>query len=132
MMERLQKQETKSEIIDDISNYPKGEFLDRVVVKDRHKINIIPVDRIRYFESMDDYVLVYTKDGRHLKQKTMKYFENALNPKEFISLFWRLNILKIKILLVVISLYVTKVAEWCLKVIWLGSFPEFSGYRISV
>ena len=86
VMERLQKQETKSEIIDDISNYPKGEFLDRVVVKDRHKINIIPVDRIRYFESMDDYVLVYTKDGRHLKQKTMKYFENALNPKEFIRI----------------------------------------------
>jgi len=86
VFERLQKQEPKTDIIDNIVNFPKGEFLDRVVVKDRHKINIIPVDKIRYFESMDDYVLIYTKEGRHLKQKTMKYFENSLNPNEFIRI----------------------------------------------
>ena len=32
---------------------------------------------------MDDYVMIYTDAGRHMKQKTMKYFENALNPKNF-------------------------------------------------
>jgi len=86
VVERLRLQEPKEDVIEKITNFPKGEFLDRVVVKDRHKINIIPVDKIRYFESMDDYVLIYTKEGRHLKQKTMKYFENALNPKEFIRI----------------------------------------------
>lgn len=86
VIERFQKQESPGEIIDSIINFPKGEFLDRVVVKDRHKINIIPVDKIRYIESMDDYVMIYTKEGRHIKQKTMKYFENSLNPNEFIRI----------------------------------------------
>jgi len=83
---KLQQQEPSSDIIENITNFPVGEYLDRVVVKDRHKINIIAVDKIRYFESMDDYVLIYTKEGRHLKQKTMKYFESSLNPKEFIRI----------------------------------------------
>ncbi|NOR73953.1 MAG: response regulator [Draconibacterium sp.] len=72
-----------SDVAEKISNFPLKEFLDRVVVKDRHKISIIPVDQIRYIESMDDYVMIYTKTGRYLKQKTMKYFEAALNPKNF-------------------------------------------------
>ncbi len=59
------------------------EELSRIVVKSRNKIDIIPVDEIRYFEAQDDYVMIYTQDGHHLKQKTMKYFETHLNPKEF-------------------------------------------------
>jgi two-component system LytT family response regulator len=86
VIERFQKQEPASEVIDNIINFPKGEYLDRVVVKDRHKINIIPVDKIKYIESMDDYVMIYTKEGRHIKQKTMKYFETTLNPNEFIRI----------------------------------------------
>lgn len=86
VIEKLQKQEGGADIIDKVANFPKDEYIDRVVVKDRHKINIIPVDKIRYFESMDDYVMIYTKEGRHIKQKTMKYFEASLNPKEFIRI----------------------------------------------
>ena len=59
------------------------EELNRIVVKSRNKIDIIPVEEIRYFEAQDDYVMIYTKKGHHLKQKTMKYFETHLNPKEF-------------------------------------------------
>jgi two-component system LytT family response regulator len=35
---------------------------------------------------MDDYVMIYTTEGRWMKQKTMKYFENALNPKNFVRI----------------------------------------------
>ncbi len=72
-----------SDITDKIMDFPRGEYLDRVVVKDRHKIHIIPTDQIRYIESMDDYVMIYSNEGRHLKQKTMKYFEKSLNPQNF-------------------------------------------------
>lgn len=72
--------------IENLSNYEPKEYLDRVVVKDRHKINIITADQIRYIESLDDYVLIYTAEKRHMKQKTMKYFEGNLNPKEFIRI----------------------------------------------
>lgn len=72
-----------SDVADKVADFPRGEFLDRVVVKDRHKIHIIPVDQIRYIESMDDYVMIYTHEGRHIKQKTMRYFESSLDPKNF-------------------------------------------------
>ena len=83
---RVQSDDSPSERLEKLSNYPKEGYLDRVVVKDRHKINIITVDVIRYIESLDDYVLIYTTEGRHTKQKTMKYFEDHLNPKDFIRI----------------------------------------------
>jgi len=84
--ERIQKEGTTSEVAEKISNFPREEYLDRIVVKDRHKIHIVPVDQVRYIESMDDYVMIYDTKGRYLKQKTMKYFEAALNPKNFIRI----------------------------------------------
>ena len=83
VLERVSKEGPESDVAGKVSDFPKEEFLERVVVKDRHKIHIIPVDQIRYIESMDDYVMIYTNEGRHMKQKTMKYFESALNPKNF-------------------------------------------------
>lgn len=83
---RIQSDDSPAERIEKLTDYPHENYLDRVVVKDRHKINIITVDVIRYIESLDDYVLIYTTEGRHMKQKTMKYFENNLDPKDFIRI----------------------------------------------
>ncbi len=84
--ERIENEGADSDVADKISDYPKSEYLDRIVVKDRHKINIIPVNEVRYIESMDDYVMIYTADSRYMKQKTMKYFESALNPNSFVRI----------------------------------------------
>ena len=81
--EKLSKQTDREDIVEKINNFPREEFLDRIVVKDRHKIHIIPSDQIRYIESLDDYVLIYTHEGRFMKQKTMHYFESALDPHNF-------------------------------------------------
>ena len=70
-------------------------WLDRVVVKNNQKITIIPADEIIYLESQDDYVMIHTPQGRHLKQKTMKFFEEHLNPKEFVRIH-RTHIVKLK------------------------------------
>jgi two-component system LytT family response regulator len=43
---------------------------------------------------MDDYVMIYTQEGRHMKQKTMKYLEGALNPKDFVRIH-RSSIVKV-------------------------------------
>ncbi len=80
---KIEKEGSVSDVAEKIANFPREDYLDRIVVKDRHKIHIIPADHIRYIESMDDYVMIYTKNGRHLKQKTMKYFEQSLNPKNY-------------------------------------------------
>ena len=64
----------------------QGEYLDRVVVKSNQKISIIDVNKLTYLEAQDDYVMLYTNDAHHLKQKTMKYFETHLDPKDFIRI----------------------------------------------
>lgn len=61
-------------------------LLTRIVVKSGSKIRIIPVETIDYLESDDDFVMIYCKEGRFLKQKTMKYFETHLDPKKFIRI----------------------------------------------
>ncbi len=92
--ERIKNEGASSEVAEKISNFPREEYLDRVVVKDRHKIHVIPVDEIRYIDSMDDYVMIYTTSGRYMKQKTMKYFESALDSKEFVRIH-RSHIVKV-------------------------------------
>lgn len=64
----------------------KEEFLERVVVKNGQKISIIPACDIKYIEAQDDYTMLYTDKGNFLKQKTMKYFEGSLDPKDFIRI----------------------------------------------
>jgi len=83
----IKNEENNDEKLEELSNFRSGgEFIDRIVVKDRSKIHIITVDQIRYIESLDDYVMIYTYDGRHIKQKTMKFFETNLDPKNFIRI----------------------------------------------
>ncbi|HTN08130.1 LytR/AlgR family response regulator transcription factor [Agriterribacter sp.] len=56
----------------------------RIVVKSNGKIKIIPVHDIQYLEAADDYVKIHTASGTHLKNKTMQYFEQVLDVRQFI------------------------------------------------
>jgi len=58
----------------------------RVVVKSRSRINVIPVEDIIYLEAQDDYVMIYTSQSKHLKQKTMKFFEAHLPLEDFVRI----------------------------------------------
>jgi two-component system LytT family response regulator len=60
------------------------EKLHRVVIKKSGKIHVISTDNITYLEAQDDYVMIYTKEDRYLKQQTMKYFEKHLDPQQFV------------------------------------------------
>ncbi len=62
------------------------EFLQRIAVKSRHKVSVVPIDDIVYLEAEGDYVMIYTRDAKHLKEKTMKYFETHLDPAQFIRI----------------------------------------------
>lgn len=64
----------------------KIENLERVVIRDGGKISIIPVDEIRWIEAQDDYVMIHSAQGKFLKQKTMKYFEDHLDESQFVRI----------------------------------------------
>jgi len=65
---------------------PESPFIDRLVVKTGTRIKVVPVEQISCFEAGDDYVSLYTAEGRFLKQITMNWIENQLNPKEFVRI----------------------------------------------
>ena len=67
-------------------NDDNKEYLERIIVKDGSNINIIPTEEIRYIEAQDDYVMIYSGNGKFLKQKTMKFMETHLNPKYFVRI----------------------------------------------
>ncbi len=70
------------ELIDD--HQAQIETIDRIAVRTGTKIKIIYTGEVEYLESQDDYVMIYTADGKYLKQKTMKYYENNLPHQSFI------------------------------------------------
>lgn len=74
----------KDKDIDQLIHQPLSEKLERIVVKTGTKIKVIPVDKISYFEAQDDYIMLYTDEGKHLKQGTMKYYEDHLDTSKFI------------------------------------------------
>lgn len=88
VMERFRLGNQKTTAIDKVMEVmnEKPEIIDRVVVKASHKIKVIPVTEIIYLESQDDYVMIYTREARFLKEKTMKFFESHLDPSVFLRI----------------------------------------------
>jgi two-component system LytT family response regulator len=58
----------------------------RIVLKDNGKIKIIPAVNIHFLEAADDYVKIHTAEGVFLKNRTMSFFEQSLDPQNFIRI----------------------------------------------
>src|ERR1044071_9308063 len=69
-----------------VENVSQPEEKNRIVVKKGSNIVILPVHTAHYLEAFDDYVKIHTKDGFFLKKKTMSYFEQTLDPKDFVRI----------------------------------------------
>jgi two-component system, LytTR family, response regulator len=59
---------------------------ERIVVKSGSAIKIIPTADVSYLEAYDDYVKIHTQEGVYLKNKTMQFFENSLDDKQFVRI----------------------------------------------
>lgn len=56
----------------------------RIVVKEGGNIKIIPVHEVLYLEAYDDYVKIFTPKEMYLKKKTMSFYEQSLDPNQFV------------------------------------------------
>ncbi len=65
---------------------PPQEYLERIVVRDGPKVDIIPCDRLDYAEAQDDYVLLRSQGKNHLKQETISNLEFSLDPAKFVRI----------------------------------------------
>lgn len=62
----------------------RPEVLERIAVKLRNKVQVIPVEDVLFFEAEGDYVFLHTAEGKFLKEVTMKYLESHLPPDRFV------------------------------------------------
>ncbi len=85
-IEKLASPKTIQNIMASLSDQiaETADLLNRVAVKTGSRVDVIPVNDIEYFEASDDYVEIHTKNGRFIKQKTMKFFEDHLDPELFL------------------------------------------------
>jgi len=60
------------------------ELLERIAVKSGTKIHVVLVPEIVYLLADGDYVQIYTKEGKYLKEQTMKFFEEHLPDNQFV------------------------------------------------
>lgn len=84
--EKIKNNVNEKEKITKLQDETAEEILKRVVVKTRNSIEIIPISEVSMIEAQDDYVMIYTKTRKYLKQQTMKFFENHLNNKDFVRI----------------------------------------------
>lgn len=69
-------------LIEELSLRPEEQH--RIVVRTGSNIRIIPVQDVYYIEALDDYVKIFTAEEHFLKKQTMRHFEQALNPAQFV------------------------------------------------
>ncbi|HEX2536202.1 MAG TPA: response regulator [Chitinophagaceae bacterium] len=82
LQQKTQQQEHPQTILQQEPNIPAQS--ERIVVRTGGKIRIIPVHEVHYLEASDDYVKVWTKEGAFLKNKTLGFFEKALDSELFV------------------------------------------------
>lgn len=63
-----------------------GQFAERIVVKDGTRVQIIPVAKLDYAESQDDYISLASAGKKYLKQQTISSLETSLDPNTFVRI----------------------------------------------
>ncbi len=63
-----------------------SQYLERIVVRDGPKVDIIPCERLDYAEAQDDYVLLRSQGKNYLKQETISNLETSLDPARFVRI----------------------------------------------
>jgi len=82
--EKLERREypPQQEIIS--SARPKGETIERVLVRDGSRVFVIPAEKIDYVEAQDDYIAIRSEGKTHLKKQRLSDLQALLDPKRFV------------------------------------------------
>lgn len=62
------------------------EVIDRISVKDRSRIHIVPLEELYCIQASGDYVTLFTASDQYIKEQTMKYFDMHLPAASFVRI----------------------------------------------
>ncbi|GGZ39961.1 DNA-binding response regulator [Echinicola pacifica] len=74
----------KAEVADLVQSGLQSSVAQRVVLKDKNEIIVIPTREISHMEANDDFVNIYRGGKKFLKNKTLKYFESGMDEAQFV------------------------------------------------
>ena len=63
--------------------------LGRILIRDRADVHVIPIEKIDYVESQDDYISVKVGARSYLKEQTLSDLERVLDPGRFVRIHRR-------------------------------------------
>ena len=72
-----------------LETHRDGCALDRLLVRDRSHVHVIPVEQIDYIEAQDDYVSIRAAGRSYLKEQTLGELETQLAAKGFLRIHRR-------------------------------------------
>ena len=65
---------------------PPGRWIERVLVKDGVKVQVIPIEKLDYAEAQDDYVAIHAEGREWLKNQPLSELEKGLDPARFVRI----------------------------------------------
>ena len=72
-----------------LETHREGSAIDRLLIRDRSHVHVIPVDQIDYIEAQDDYVSIRAAGRSYLKEQTLCELEEQLAAKGFLRIHRR-------------------------------------------
>jgi two-component system LytT family response regulator len=63
--------------------------LERILIRDRSDVHVIPIEKIDYLESQDDYVSIRSAGRSYLKEQTLSELEAVLDSTAFVRIHRR-------------------------------------------
>jgi two-component system LytT family response regulator len=74
-----------------------GALLDRLLIRDRSNVHVIPIEDVDFVESQDDYISIRAAGKSYLKEQTISDLQQQLPPKGFVRIHRRflLNIARL-------------------------------------
>jgi two-component system, LytTR family, response regulator len=65
---------------------PRQGAVERVLIRDKSQVHVLPVEKIDYVEAQDDYVCFKAEAKQYLKDQTMGALEAQLDPARFVRI----------------------------------------------
>lgn len=60
--------------------------LERILIRDRGQVHVIPVDQVDYVEAQDDYIKIHSSGKSHLKTQSLSELEAQLDASKFVRI----------------------------------------------
>lgn len=72
-----------------LETHREGSTIDRLLIRDRSNVHVIPIEQIDYLEAQDDYVSIRAAGRSYLKEQTLGELEEQLAAKGFVRIHRR-------------------------------------------